>query len=191
MKQIDIRDFTNYHYPTIFTPAPDGKHAVMAVVDANEKDNCYESCLWLYDMETKKTSRLTSGKKERTFIWMDSETVLFIADREKTYQEKAKNEEDWTCFYTLNIHGGEAQFAFAVPYKAVKMKKAGKKLVLTVKYDYNKPDLSHMEEGEEKKAALKAWKEEKDYEVFDELPFWARRERDWRFTIRRMVPARS
>ena len=46
MKQIDIRDFTNYHYPTIFTPAPDGKHAVMAVVDANEKDNCYESCLW-------------------------------------------------------------------------------------------------------------------------------------------------
>ena len=30
-----------------------------------------------------------------------------------------------------------------------------------------------MEEGEEKKAALKAWKEEKDYEVFDELPFWA------------------
>ena len=173
MKQIDIRDFTNYHYPTIFTPAPDGKHAVMAVVDASEKDNCYESCLWLYDMETKKTSRLTSGKKERTFIWMDSETVLFIADREKTYQEKAKNEEDWTCFYTLNIHGGEAQFAFAVPYKAVKMKKAGNKLVLTVKYDYNKPDLSHMEEGEEKKAALKAWKEEKDYEVFDELPFWA------------------
>ena len=77
MKQIDIRDFTNYHYPTIFTPAPDGKHAVMAVVDASEKDNCYESCLWLYDMETKKTSRLTSGKKERTFIWMDSETVLF------------------------------------------------------------------------------------------------------------------
>lgn len=172
MKQIDIRDFTNYHYPTIFTPAPDGKHAVMAVVDANEKDNCYESCLWLYDMETKKTSRLTSGKKERTFIWMDSETVLFIADREKAYQEKAKNEEDWTCFYTLNIHGGEAQLAFAVPYKAVKMKKAGNKLVLTVKYDYNKPDLSHMEEGEEKKAALKAWKEEKDYEVFDELPFW-------------------
>ena len=50
MKQIDIRDFTNYHYPTIFTPAPDGKHAVMAVVDASEKDNCYESCLWLYDM---------------------------------------------------------------------------------------------------------------------------------------------
>ena len=78
MKQIDIRDFTNYHYPTIFTPAPDGKHAVMAVVDASEKDNCYESCLWLYDMETKKTSRLTSGKKERTFIWMDSETVLFM-----------------------------------------------------------------------------------------------------------------
>ena len=28
-------------------------------------------------------------------------------------------------------------------------------------------------EGEEKEEALKAWKDEKDYEVFDELPFWA------------------
>lgn len=80
MKQIDIRDFTNYHYPTIFTQVTRAESTrCMAVVDANEKDNCCESCLWLYDMETKKTSRLTSGKKERTFIWMDSETVLFIA----------------------------------------------------------------------------------------------------------------
>ena len=69
MKQIDIRDFTNYHYPTIFTPAPDGKHAVMAVVDANEKDNCYESCLWLYDME--KENVQTDERKKRAHIYLD------------------------------------------------------------------------------------------------------------------------
>ena len=43
-----------------------------------------------------------------------------------------------------------------------------------MKYDYNKPDLSHMEEGEEKRAALKRrGRTRKTHEVFDELPFWA------------------
>ncbi|MFR4781614.1 MAG: hypothetical protein ACLUAR_00970 [Pilosibacter sp.] len=99
MKQIDIRDFTNYHYPTIFTPAPDGKHAVMAVVDASEKDNCYESCLWLYDMETKKTSRLTSGKKERTFIWMDSETVLLLRTARRHIRKKRRTRRTGPASY--------------------------------------------------------------------------------------------
>ena len=112
------------------------------------------------------------GKKERTFIWLDNETLLFTSDREKEYAKKVKDGEDWTCFYKISIYGGEAQFAFAVPYKVTKMQLAGTKLVLGVKYDYNKPDFAHME-GEEKEEALKAWKDEKDYEVFDELPFWA------------------
>lgn len=98
MKQIDIRDFTNYHYPTIFTPAPNGKHAVMAVVDANEKDNCYESCLWLYDMETKKTSRLTSGKKERTFIWMDSETSSLLRTVRRLIRKRRRTRKTGPAF---------------------------------------------------------------------------------------------
>lgn len=172
MKRIGINDFTFYNYPTCMVAAPDGKHAAIAVVNASEEDNRYDSCLWLYDVADGSCRQLTSGKKERNFIWMDSETILFTSDREKEYAEKAKDGEDWTCFYRISICGGEAQFAFAVPYKVSKMKLAGSRLVMTVKYDYNKPDLAHLE-GEEKKAAIKAWKAEKDYEVFDELPFWA------------------
>lgn len=172
MKKIGINDFTFYNYPTGITASPDGKHAAIAEVNANEKDNTYDSCLWIHDTESKKTRKLTSGKKERTFIWLDNETLLFTSDREKEYAKKVKDGEDWTCFYKISIYGGEAQFAFAVPYKVTKMQLAGTKLVLGVKYDYNKPDFAHME-GEEKEEALKAWKDEKDYEVFDELPFWA------------------
>ena len=172
MKKIGINDFTFYNYPTGITASPDGKHAAIAVVNANEKDNTYDSCLWIHDTVSKKTRKLTSGKKERTFIWLDNETLLFTSDREKEYAKKVKDGEDWTCFYKISIYGGEAQFAFAVPYKVTKMQLAGTKLVLGVKYDYNKPDFAHME-GEEKEEALKAWKDEKDYEVFDELPFWA------------------
>lgn len=172
MKLIGVNDFVNYTYPTGMVTSPDGKYGAFAVVHANEEDNCYDSCLWLYDIEAGKARQLTSGKKERNFIWFDNETILFTANREKDYAEKVKNGEDWTCFYKMSIHGGEAQFTFAVPYAASKMQLAGDKLVLTIKYDYNKPDFAHMED-EEKKAAMKAWKDEADYEVFDELPFWA------------------
>ena len=158
MKKIGINDFTFYNYPTGITASPDGKHAAIAVVNANEKDNTYDSCLWIHDTESKKTRKLTSGKKERTFIWLDNETLLFTSDREKEYAKKVKDGEDWTCFYKISIYGGEAQFAFAVPYKVTKMQLAGTKLVLGVKYDYNKPDFAHME-GEEKEEALKAWKD--------------------------------
>lgn len=172
MKQIGINDFTYYNYPTGMVTAPGGRYAAFAVVNANGKDNCYDSCLWIYDLESGAYRPLTSGKKERNFIWLDGETILFTAAREKEYTEKVKNGEDWTCFYKIGVHGGEAQFAFAVPYTVAKMKLAGNKLVMTVKYDYSKPDFAHMDEAE-KKDAVKAWKEEKDYEVFDELPFWA------------------
>lgn len=53
MKKIDIRDFMNYHYPTGLTAAPDGKHGVFAVVDVNEKENCYDSACgpWIFPTE--------------------------------------------------------------------------------------------------------------------------------------------
>lgn len=172
MKKIGIKDFIEYNYPTGITTAPDGKHGVFVVVNVNEADNCYDSCLWVMDMENGEYRKLTNARKERKFIWLDNETVLFASNREKAYGEKIKNGEDWTCFYTINIYGGEAQFAFAVPYIVTKITDAGDKFVMCVAYDYMKPNFGLMDE-EEKKEAMKAWKAEKDYEVFDESPFWA------------------
>lgn len=172
MKKIGIKDFIEYNYPTGISTSPDGKHGVFAVVNVNEADNCYDSCLWVMDMESGEYRKLTNAKKERKFIWLDNETVLFVSNREKAYGEKIKNGEDWTCFYTINICGGEAQFAFAVPYIVTKITDAGDKFVMCVAYDYTKPNFGLMDE-EEKKEAMKAWKAEKDYEVFDESPFWA------------------
>ena len=160
MKKIDIRDFMNYRYPTGMVTAPDGKHGAFAVVNVNETDNGYDSCLWVMDLPDGECRRLTSGGHERTFAWLDDETILFIADREKEYVEKKKEGEDWTCFYTIKLHGGEAEFAFAVPYRVVKMRAAKDRVVMGIQYDYAKP-------------APENRKEEKDYEVFDELPFWA------------------
>jgi len=172
MKMIDIKDFMNYNYPTGLTTSPDGKHGAFAVVNISEEENSYNSCLWVMDMESGEYRKLTGGNKERKFIWLDNETLLFTANRDKVYAEKMKNGEVWTCFYKINIYGGEAELAFAVPQMVTSMKLAGEKLVLGIGYDYSRPDFASMND-EEKKEAVKAWKEEKDYEVFDEHPFWA------------------
>lgn len=172
MRTIDIKDFMNYHYPTGLTTSPDGKHGAFAVVNISEEENCYNSCLWMMDLKTGEYRKLTGGNKERKFLWLDNETLLFQANREKAYAEKLKNGELWTCFYKINIYGGEAEFAFAVPQIVTNMKLAGDKLILSVAYDYARPDFASMNE-EERKSAVKAWKEEADYEVFDEHPFWA------------------
>ena len=172
MKNIGIKDFMNYKYPTGITTSPDGKHGAFAVVTVNETDNCYDSNLWIMDTESGEYKKLTSGKNDRKFIWLDNETVLFVANRDKKYVDKIKNGEEWTCFYKININGGEAQLAFAVPHFVTGMKLAGSKLVLTIAYGYSRPDFASMNEAERKEAA-KVWKEEMDYEVFDEHPFWA------------------
>ena len=172
MRHIDIGDFMNYHYPTGMVTSPDGTHGAFAMVHANGTDNSYDSCLWVMELPSGQCRKLTSGKKERALLWLDDETILFSSNRDKEYTDRIKNGEDWTCFYTINIYGGEAQFSFAVPFTVTKTVAAGHRLVMSLKYDYSKPDLAGM--GEEARSkALEEWKEEKDYEVFDELPFWA------------------
>ncbi len=172
MMNIGIKDFMNYHYPTGLVTSPDGKHGAFAVVNINEEENRYDSCLWVMDMESGEYRKLTYGNQERKFLWLDNETLMFTANREKEIVEKVKNGEVWTCFYKISIYGGEAELMFALPIVGTGMQLAGDKLVLTIGYDYNLPDFTKMND-EEKKDAYAALKAEKDYEVFDEHPFWA------------------
>lgn len=172
MKRIGIEDFTDYHYLTGFVMSPDGKYGAMAVVDANLEENGYDSCLWIYEAESGRVRRLTTGKKERKFLWLDGGRLLLIADREEEYRKKRENGEDWTCFYTISAAGGEAKFSFALPYTVSGIKRCGTKLLFTARLDRRKPDFAALS-GETLRKAHEDWKEEQDYEIFDELPFWA------------------
>ena len=98
MKRIGIDDFTYYNYPTCMVSSPDGAHAALAVVNANVKDNRYDSCLWIYTMADGSVRKLTGGKKERNFIWLDVKTLLFTSDLEKSYAEKVKKYLRWHYF---------------------------------------------------------------------------------------------
>ncbi|MCG4586772.1 S9 family peptidase, partial [Anaerosalibacter bizertensis] len=95
------------------------------------------------------------------------------AMRNSKDKEKLESGEEFTIYYKINIHGGEAVEAFRVPLTVTELKKVDdKNFLVTALYDHYKPDINNLE-GSEKEEAIKKFKEEKDYEVLDEIPFWS------------------
>ncbi len=171
MERLKIDDFLNYKFLSNPTFSEDGKYLAFVVHESDYDDNRYLSTIWLYkDGDVK---QLTTFGQESTFIWLDEQTILFPSLREEKDRKRKENSEPFTIFYKINIFGGEAQRAFEVPLTVKQIEKLDQnRFVLTAIWDNNLQDLSKMNE-KEKEEYLKKVKEEKDYQVVDEIPFWS------------------
>lgn len=168
-----IDDIARYKFLSGIQHAPNGEHACFVVHRGNLEENEYQSNVWLYKIKKDQYIRLTGLDKETSYIWLeDSETILFPALRDEKDKEKKEAGEDFTQYYQLNIHGGEAQKSFRIQKKVNQIKQIDSNTFLfTAVYNPTKEDLSLLKE-EDRKEALKKRKENKDYEVLDEIPFW-------------------
>lgn len=173
MQKLKIDDFLKYRFISDLSFSPDGKHLAFAVHEMDQDENKYNSKIWLYKTEYPQLLQLTFFGDERIFTWLDKETLLFASLRNEKDRKRKDNGEQLTVFYKININGGEAQRAFEIPLMVRKIEYIGqKKFVFTAIYDPEIPDLSKMNEAEKQEWLRKA-KEEKDYEVVDEIPFWS------------------
>lgn len=153
MEKVVYRDLYQFNFLSDPVISPDGAHAIFAKQNAVEEKNGYTSEIWIIDLKTKEYHALTSGGDERGAFWLDNETVAFVCHREKT---------EGTCWYKINIHGGEAQPYLTVPERAGQIK-----IIDENTYLYTTVVETGAEEKEENKAELG-----KDFWVFDEFPFW-------------------
>ena len=170
MKPIELRDILSYRFLSKVRYAPGGKRAAFVVANANEEENSYEQRLWLY--ENGAVRQLTDLGKEGRFVWLDENRLLFPAVRSAKEKKRAEAHEEFTAYYVLDLRGGEALPFFTLPFAAGELKVLDEKhFAVSGTVDKRKPDLYSAEE-KERTAAWKAREEEKDYEVFDELPFW-------------------
>ena len=137
--------------------SPDGKHALFAKHNADEKKNGYKSYIWLLDTESGETKQMTFGGAERGAKWLDNESFMFTSPR----GEKSKTPK--TEYHRLTLDGGEAQPYFTIPERATSAEPLGdgKFLVVEVKHC----------EGREKEEEEKAL-DGRDLLVFDEIYFW-------------------
>lgn len=174
MENIKIDDFLKYKFLSNIKLSKDGKHACFAVYGSNFEENSYLSDLWLYNTEEDKYFKLTSSGQESSFIWLDdSENILFSSARCKKDKEKKEKGEVFTKYYKINIHGGEAEEAFSIPLDVTSIQQMDDKTFLvTANYNSMKKDLSGLN-ANDKEEELKKSKEENDYEVLDEIPFWS------------------
>jgi len=170
MKKLQQNDFFRYAFLSDIRFSPDGTKAAFSVSYANEKENAYDSYLYLLEGETAR--QLTSIGKERSFFWEDSNTLLFPAVRTKAEQDRAQSGESFTSFYRLNLNGGEALPAFTLNFNVYSLKTLDQgRYVLTGAIRKDKPDL-YLADDETRKKAIQEVKDNKDYEVLTETPFW-------------------
>lgn len=153
------------------TLSPSGKKVAFTVTEGSLKDNKYLTDIWVYDeSRTPALYRLTAGEDGKAPIFEDENTILFAADRKKRHPSDVFGTK--TTYNRISLQGGEAEEAFVLPF-AVSMLThvSGDKWLCGGRRDITKPDVSGMDEAEKAKVK-KALEEDKDYEVFDELPFW-------------------
>lgn len=170
MDQLQLTDFLHYRFLSQPKFAPDGQRAAFAVTNCNEEENCYETRLWLW--ESSRLRQLTDLGKESRFFWEDNTHLLFPAVRSKAEQKRQEAKEEFTSFYRLDVTGGEATHAFTLPFAAGTLHHlSGPHYLAEGSIDAAWPDYYQMDSAG-REAVAKAYQENQDYEVLDEIPFW-------------------
>ncbi|MDD6143668.1 MAG: S9 family peptidase [bacterium] len=169
MNELQLKDFLQYRFLSAIEHSPNGQKGAFVVSNANEEENSYESRLYLYDGEIRP---LTALGKESSFLWLDDNRLLFPAVRSAKEKKRAEKHEAFTSYHVLDLRGGEAQPAFTLPFGAHMIRRLDDThFAVLGGMDANQPDYYRMSD-EEREQVHKAYADEKDYEVFDEIPFW-------------------
>ena len=169
MKSIDIDHFANFAFLN-HLKVSNGKKAAFLIKKANLSENSYESDLYLW--RDGQTIRMTDTGKVSDFYWVGEE-LYFPAVRKKADQEYTKKGLPLTVFYRLPLTGGEAVEAFRVKEKIKSVKFISpEEFYFVADYD-PKAEWALETAGGKADEAERLLKEESDYIVFDQLPFWS------------------
>lgn len=170
MKKIEITDILKYRFLSGVRYSPNEKAAAFVLKYADEKKNNYRS--FIYVVENRKVRQLTALGQEADFFFEDDENILFTAVRSDEEKESAKGGSMETVFYRINIHGGEAVKAFTLPLSCSILDRIDKtRLLISGNFDIDYPDYYKMPDKKRKEVEAKI-KEEKDYQVLTETPFY-------------------
>lgn len=170
MKKIELTDLLKYRFLSGVRYSPNEKVAAFVLKYADEKKNSYPS--FIYVVENGKVRQLTGLGKEGSFFFEDDENILFVASRSDDEKESAKAGNEETTYYRINIHGGEAVKAFTLPLSATINDRIDKtRLLIDGHFDIDYPEYYKMS-AKERKAVAEKVKEEKDYQVVTETPFY-------------------
>lgn len=167
MKKVELKDFLEYNFLSNVKMSPDKDSCIFQVAKCDEESNAYHTNIFAW--RNGECIPLTQSNKDSSAMYLDNETILFKSSRSASDQERVKNGEELTSFYTISLNGGEAKKYFEIPLAVSAIEKISGEEFLVLA-SYNK-DFSIVGREDKKEELLKTKKEEKDYEVFTKIPF--------------------
>jgi len=174
MKKIACKDLERFSFLSQLKWSPDGESIAFVQSKANLEDNEYDSDIFAWKSGQSAPFRLTAMKRARSFCWLeDGKSILFPEDRDPKDAEKKKNGEFFTRFFRISIDGGEATPAFQFPQPVTRIEHLGGDMFLVGAVYSPQFDALIEATDAQKPEVLKKGKDEKDYEVLDEIPFWS------------------
>lgn len=169
MESLNIKDFLNFNFLSNIEISVDNKNLLFIKSNQDYEKNNYISDAFIYNTEKDKTYKLTSVKDASLVSWLNNDTVIFKSSLRDEELKMKKEEEfiDYSLFYSININGGEAESLFNIELEVVDLYSIDENnFLIKAIYDINR-------EKKRKEENYLEWaKEEIDYEVFDEIPFW-------------------
>ena len=167
MRPIPLDFFCRLKFLSDLSYSPSGKNLCFAVTAADKAKNRYDS--YIYTMRDGRPIKLTGGGKERSFIFLDDETILFPGMRE---EKEGKEQDVRSRWYRLPLTGGEAElrYTFPIPTHGLKPLPSGDILLSGATF----PGFEELYKADEKLAAAykKHVKENEDYEEIAQVPWW-------------------
>lgn len=176
MKQIALEHLADFKYLSQLNLSDDGRYAGYVVSQANLDDNQYDQDIWTIDLHDhhKTPKRLTASKKAGNITWLkDSHRLIYSSLKDEAIKKIHDSGEPITAYYMIDMAGGESVEWFRLPLKASAITPIddNRYLVLAT---YHKAFEQYFDSPkEERPKILNAWKEENDYEVIEEIPFWS------------------
>ena len=172
MQNLLLDDFTKYKFLSSLKFSPNGHNCGFILHEVDLESNKYLSNIYILD-DLNNTTKLTSFDEEKIFAWKNDDTIVFSSFRDKEYKERSEKGEPLACIYEVDIHGGEANKLTTIPLSISSMKFIDDyNMVLTSSFDPTTPDFKDLE-NQEKESLFAEIKENKDYEIVDEIPFWS------------------
>ena len=172
MQNLLLEDFTNYKFLSSIKFSPKGNSCGFILHTVDLEENKYLSNIYILD-ESNSPRKLTSFDEEKSFVWKNENTIVFSSFRDKKDKELSEKGEPLTCLYEIDLKGGEANKFHTIPLNVTSMKFIDEDNMLLVStFDPSLPNFENMDEAE-KEIEFAKIKENKDYEIIDEIPFWS------------------
>lgn len=163
MKNIEIEDIAEYRIPQKLLYSPDGKVLVFELESSDKEKNEYHTDLWMY--RNNQLSQLTATLDAHLLCFMDDRHVLFL-------RKKKDQKQGISSLFCIDINGGEALSVMDVPFVMNGMKKVRDDVYACPgTIDVNEPDL-YCRDDKAREEYFKVRKDNEDYQVMDEVPFW-------------------